>query len=53
MTTLPIHSGSGKNPTTFALTSQRLIDFDWLVVLDPTAYSRGEPPLSNENTRAR
>jgi erythromycin esterase-like protein len=51
--TLPIRSGSVKNPTYFALTSQRLIDFDWLVVLDSTAYSRGGPPLSDGNTSAR
>ncbi|HEU5379393.1 MAG TPA: erythromycin esterase family protein [Ktedonobacteraceae bacterium] len=51
--TLPIRSGSVKNPTYFALTSQSLIDFDWLVVLDTTTYSRGGPPLSEESTSAR
>lgn len=53
ITTLPIRSGSVKNPTYFALTSQSLIDFDWLVVLDSTAYSRGGPPLSYGSTSAR
>jgi erythromycin esterase-like protein len=42
---LPTRSGSMKNPTYFALTPQSLTDFDWLVVLDSTAYSRGGPPL--------
>jgi hypothetical protein len=42
---LPARSGSMKNPTYFALTPQSLTDFDWLVVLDSTAYSRGGPPL--------
>jgi erythromycin esterase len=43
--TLPIRSGSMKNPTYFALTPQSFTDFDWLAVLDSTAYSRGGPPL--------
>jgi len=30
---------------TFALTPQSFTDFDWLAVLDSTAYSRGGPPL--------
>jgi len=38
---LPTRSGSMKNPTYFALTPQSLTDFDWLVVLDKAAYSRG------------
>jgi erythromycin esterase len=42
---LPVRSGSMKNPTYFALTSQSLTDFDWLVVLDATAYNRGGPLL--------
>lgn len=42
---LPTRSGSMKNPTYFALTPQSLTDFDWLVVLDSTAYNRGGPPL--------
>ena len=42
---LPTRSGSVKNPTYFALTPQCLADFDWLAVLDSTAYSRGGPPL--------
>jgi erythromycin esterase-like protein len=51
--TLPIRSGSVKNPTYFALLSQSLIDFDWLVVFDSTAYSRGGPPLSDGSTSTR
>ncbi len=43
--TLPTRSGSVKNPTYFPLTTQSLTDFDWLAVLDSTAYSRGGPPL--------
>jgi|GEM_PF-133490 len=42
---LPIRSGSIKNPTYFALTPQSFTDFDWLAVLDSTAYSRSGPPL--------
>jgi erythromycin esterase-like protein len=42
---LPIRSGSMKNSTYFPLTSQSFTDFDWLAVLDSTAYSRGGPPL--------
>ena len=42
---LPTRSGSMKNPTYFALTPQSITDFDWLAVLDSTAYSRGGPPL--------
>jgi erythromycin esterase len=43
--TLPTRSGSMKNSTYFALTPQSFTDFDWLLVLDSTAYSRGGPPL--------
>jgi len=42
---LPVRSGSKKNPTYFALTSQSITDFDWLAVLDSTGYSRGGPVL--------
>lgn len=42
---LPTRSGSMKNPYYFPLTPQALADFDWLAVLDETAYSRGGPPL--------
>src|SRR5215469_14831396 len=47
---LPTRSGSVKNRTYFVLTPQSLIDFDWLVVLDSTAYNRGGPPLSDVST---
>jgi erythromycin esterase-like protein len=43
--TLPTRSVNTKNSTYFALTPQSLIDFDWLAVLDSTAYNRGGPPL--------
>jgi erythromycin esterase len=42
---LPIRSGSIKNPTYFPLNAQSFTDFDWLAVLDSTAYNRGGPPL--------
>ncbi len=42
---LPTRSGSMKNPSYFALTPQSFTDFDWLAVLDSTAYDRGGPPL--------
>ena len=42
---LPTRSGSMKNQTYFALTPQSFTDFDWLAVLDSTAYNRGGPPL--------
>jgi erythromycin esterase len=42
---LPTRSGSVKNPTYFAMTSQSFTDFDWLAVLDSMAYARGGPPL--------
>ena len=41
----PTRSGSTKNPTYFPLTPQSFTDFDWLAVLDSTAYNRGGPPL--------
>ncbi|MGA9100200.1 MAG: erythromycin esterase family protein [Methanotrichaceae archaeon] len=41
---LPIRSDSMKNQTYFPLTPQSLTDFDWLAVLDKTAYARGGPP---------
>jgi erythromycin esterase len=45
ITSLPTRSGSMKNPTYFPLTLQSFTDFDWLAVLDSSAYSRGGPPL--------
>ena len=42
---LPIRSGSTTNSTYFPLTPESLADFDWLAVLDATAYARGGPPL--------
>jgi erythromycin esterase len=51
--TLPTRSGSRKNLSYFALTPQSLTEFDWLVVLDSTAYGRGWPPLSDASTGSR
>ncbi len=42
---LPTRAGSTKNPTYFALTPRSFTDFDWLAVLDSTAYTRGGPSL--------
>ncbi len=42
---LPTRTGSMKNPTYFALTPQSFTEFDWLAILDSTAYHRGGPPL--------
>jgi len=50
---LPTRSGSTKNPTYFALTPQSITDFDWLAVLDRTAYSRGGPPLQERDASTR
>ncbi len=51
---LPTRSSSIKNPTYSAFTFESFTDFDWLVVLDSTAYNRGGPPLqqwdANSNT---
>src|SRR5262249_12411605 len=43
--TPPARPGSTKNPTYFALTPQSFTDFDWLAVLNATAYNRGGLPL--------
>jgi erythromycin esterase len=50
---LPIRSGSMKNPTYFALTPQSFTDFDWLAVLDRMAYSRGGPPLQQQDVSTK
>ncbi|MEI8003775.1 MAG: hypothetical protein WCG94_05515, partial [Methanothrix sp.] len=42
---LPVRFASTLNPTYFALTPQSFTDFDWLAVLDSTAYNRGGPLL--------
>jgi erythromycin esterase len=43
--TIPVRSGSAKNPTYFPLTPRSLTDFDGLMLLDTATYSRGGPPL--------
>jgi hypothetical protein len=45
--TLPVRTGSQKNPTYFPLTPQSFTDFDWLAVLDSAVYNRGGPPCKN------
>lgn len=45
---LPTRSSSVKNSTYFALTPQCFTDFDWLVALDSTTYSRGGPLLEGK-----
>ncbi len=42
---LPERCASTLNSTYFALTPQSFTDFDWLAVLDKTAYSPGGPQL--------
>ena len=44
--TLPLRSGSTNNPSYVTpLNPQSFTDFDWLVILDTTSYSRGGWPL--------
>jgi erythromycin esterase-like protein len=45
LASLPTRSPSTRNSTYFALTPQSLADFDWLAILDSTAYDPGAPPL--------
>jgi erythromycin esterase-like protein len=47
--TLPTRSGSQRNPGYMPLSSQSLADFDWLAFLDLTPYSRGGPPLQQQD----
>jgi erythromycin esterase len=49
---LATRSGSTKNTSYFPLTSASFSDFDWLAVLDSTAYSRGGPPLGQPGAGA-
>ena len=42
---LPIRSGSAKNPSYAPLIPTSFTNFDWLVVLDSTSYTRGGLPL--------
>jgi erythromycin esterase len=51
---LPIRSRSVKNLTyTTALNPQSFTDFDWWAVLDSTTYTRGGPPLPEEDANPR
>lgn len=43
--TIPVRSGSKKNPTYFPLTHQCVDDYDALAVINTTTYNRGGPPL--------
>lgn len=45
LASLPVRSGSTKNFGYFPLTARSLTDFDALVILDASVYSRGGPPL--------
>jgi hypothetical protein len=38
---LAVRSRSRRNPTYFPLTPRSFTDFDWLVMVDATGYSRG------------
>jgi erythromycin esterase-like protein len=42
---LPARSGSSKNSTYWTLSPESFADYDWLLVLASTTYSRGGPPL--------
>jgi hypothetical protein len=42
---LPTRSRGTRNPSYAPLGPQSLTDFDWLAVLDTTAYTRGGHPL--------
>jgi len=46
---LPTRSGSMKNPTYFALSSESFTDFDCLAVFDSTGYARGGWPLEGSS----
>lgn len=50
---LPTRTGSVKNPSYAALTPQSLTDFDWLVVVDATPYTRGGWPLDEVSAGSR
>jgi erythromycin esterase len=50
---LPTRSASKLNPTYVALTTHCFTDFDWLAILDSTAYNRGGPPLKPQDAAAR
>lgn len=42
---LPVRSGSRKNPGYFPLTPEIFTDFDWLAFLETSLYARGGPVL--------
>ncbi len=50
---LPTRSGSMKNLSYMALTSQSFTDFDWLAVLDSTEYNRGGMPLQQQDNSTK
>ncbi|QBD76761.1 erythromycin esterase family protein [Ktedonosporobacter rubrisoli] len=45
---LPARTASKKNPSYFPLSPESLVNFDWLAVLDSTAYTRGAPVLPDQ-----
>lgn len=50
---LPMRSGSAVNSTYFPLTPQSITDFDWLVALNSTTYTRGGPPLPSASADSK
>jgi hypothetical protein len=42
---LPVRSGSQRNPTYVPLNAESFTNFDWLAVFDSITYNRGGPPL--------
>jgi hypothetical protein len=42
---LPVRSGSQLNPTYIPLAPQCFTDFDWLAIIESTAYNLGGPSL--------
>ncbi len=49
MSEIPTRSGSTKNSTYFPLDKKSFKDFDYLMILESTGYSRGGPQLQDPN----
>ena len=47
LATLPVRSGSSRNPTYSPLTADSFDDFDCIVFFDSTRYPRGSPQLTD------
>lgn len=50
---LPTRSGSMTNLSYVALTPQSISDFDWLAIVNESAYTRGGPPLQPRDASPR